>query len=98
MQHVVDFTLDVDAYMFHRYTCSASVTGASYASGKEFGYGIVTKILRKHLEQMGKVLSTTFPPLWTDQNYINVEYDILLDRLLMFVTYCAQELKCNVRS
>ena len=39
-----------------------------------------------------------FPPLWTDQNYINVEYDILLDRLLMFVTYCAQELKCNVRS
>ena len=39
-----------------------------------------------------------FPPLWTDQNYINVDYDILLDRLLMFVTYCAQELKCNVRS
>ena len=39
-----------------------------------------------------------FPPLWTDQNYINVEYDILLDRLIMFVTYCAQELKCNVRS
>ena len=39
-----------------------------------------------------------FPPLWTDHNYINVEYDILLDRLIMFVTYCAQELKCNVRS
>ena len=57
MQHVVDFTLNVDACMFHRYSCSASVTGASYASGKEFGYGIVTKVLRKHLDQMGKVFT-----------------------------------------
>ena len=57
MQHVVDFTLDVDAYMFHRYSCSASVTGASYASGKEFSYGIVTEIIRKHLDKMGKVFT-----------------------------------------
>jgi hypothetical protein len=32
-----------------------------------------------------------FPPVWTDTN-------TLLDRLLMFVTYLAHELRCNVRS
>ena len=45
-----------------------------------------------------KFSSKYFPPLWTDQTYVTVDYDTLLDRLLMFVTYCAQELKCNVRS
>jgi hypothetical protein len=39
-----------------------------------------------------------FPPLWAAQHYVTVDYDTLLDRLLMFVTYCAQELKCNIRS
>ena len=42
--------------------------------------------------------SKYFPPLWTSQQYVTVDYDTLLDRLLMFVTYCAQEIKCNIRS
>ena len=29
---------------------------------------------------------------------MTVEYNTLLDRLLMFVTYCAHELRCNLRS
>ena len=45
-----------------------------------------------------KFSSKYFPPIWTDETFITVDYDTLLDRLLMFVTYCAQELKCNVRS
>ena len=43
--------------MFHRYSCATSVTSASYGSGKEFGYGIVTEILRKHMDKMGKVFT-----------------------------------------
>ena len=31
-------------------------------------------------------------------NYKNMQYSELLEKLLMFVTYCAYELKCNVRS
>ena len=50
------------------------------------------------MEQWETFSSKYFPPIWTDQTYITVDYDTLLDRLLMFVTYCAQELKCNVRS
>ena len=45
-----------------------------------------------------KISRKCFPPIWTDKTYINVDYDTLLDRLLMFITYCAQELKCNLRS
>ena len=57
------------------------------------------KNLTEALGTNGKKFSRKyFPPIWTDQTYINVDYDTLLDRLLMFVTYCAQELKCNVRS
>ena len=39
-----------------------------------------------------------FPPVWTDTQYNNIDYTTLLDRLLMFVTYLAHELRCNVRS
>jgi len=39
-----------------------------------------------------------FPPVWTDSHYHKIDYKILLDRLLMFVTYLAHELRCNVRS
>ena len=39
-----------------------------------------------------------FPPVWTDTHYNNIDYTTLLDRLLMFVTYLAHELRCNVRS
>ena len=39
-----------------------------------------------------------FPPVWTDIEYKFVQYNTLLDRLLMFVTYLAHELKCNVRT
>ena len=39
-----------------------------------------------------------FPPVWTDTHYNNIEYITLLDTLLMFVTYLAHELRCNVRS
>jgi hypothetical protein len=39
-----------------------------------------------------------FPPAWTEQIYVTINYDTLLDRLLMFVAYCAQEIKCHVRS
>ena len=39
-----------------------------------------------------------FPPVWTDIEYKFVQYNTLLDRLLMFVTYLAHEIKCNVRS
>ena len=39
-----------------------------------------------------------FPPVWTDTHYKNIDYNTLLDRLLMFVTYLAHELRCNVRS
>ena len=47
---------------------------------------------------MGTFFQKYFPPVWTDQTYVTVDYDTLLDRLLMFVTYCAQELRCNVCS
>jgi hypothetical protein len=39
-----------------------------------------------------------FPPMWTAQIYVTIDYDTLLDRLLMFVAYCAHEIKCHVRS
>ena len=39
-----------------------------------------------------------FPPVWNDLQYRTLDYNTLLDRLLMFVTYLAHELKCNVRS
>ena len=39
-----------------------------------------------------------FPPVWTDIQYRTLDYNTLIDRLLMFVTYLAHELKCNVRS
>jgi len=39
-----------------------------------------------------------FPPVWADTHYNMIDYNTLLDRLLMFVTYLAHELKCNVRS
>jgi hypothetical protein len=39
-----------------------------------------------------------FPPVWTDIQYTIIDYTTLLDRLLMFVTYLAHELRCNVRS
>lgn len=39
-----------------------------------------------------------FPPLWSEQIYVTIDYDTLLDSLLMFVAYCAQEIKCHVRS
>ena len=39
-----------------------------------------------------------FPPVWTDTHYNNIDYTTLLDRLLMFVTYLAHELRYNVRS
>jgi len=45
-----------------------------------------------------KFLLKYFSPVWTTDNYLTVDYNSLLDRLLMFVTYCAHELKCNVRS
>lgn len=45
-----------------------------------------------------KFLQKFFSPGWTDNNYITIDYNTLLDRLIMFVTYCAQELHCNVRS
>ena len=47
---------------------------------------------------MGTVLIQVFSASMEDQNYVTVNYDTLLDRFLMFVTYCAQELRCNVRS
>ena len=43
--------------MSRRHRCAASVTGASYVAGKEFGYGIVTEVIRKHLDKMGKVFT-----------------------------------------
>ena len=91
-------TLVINALMFHRWLCSTSVTGTSYASGKEFRYEIVTKSYGSTWNKWEKFSSKYFPPLWTDQTYVTVYYDTLLDRLFMFVTYCAQELKCNVRS
>ena len=36
---------------------------------------------------------TRFPPVWTDTHYNNIDYTTLLDRLLMFVTYLAHELR-----
>ena len=39
-----------------------------------------------------------FLPVWTDTHYTNIDYTTLLDTLLMFVTYLAHELRCNVRS
>jgi hypothetical protein len=39
-----------------------------------------------------------FPPVWTDTHYNNIGYTTLLDTLLMFVTYLAHELRCNIRS
>ena len=39
-----------------------------------------------------------FLPVWTDTHYKIIDYNTLLDRLLMFVTYLAHELRCNVRS
>jgi hypothetical protein len=39
-----------------------------------------------------------FPPVWTDIHYKIIDYNTLLDRLMMFVTYLAHELKCNERS
>jgi hypothetical protein len=39
-----------------------------------------------------------FPPVWTETHYKIIGYNTLLDRLLMFVTYLAHELRCNVRS
>jgi hypothetical protein len=39
-----------------------------------------------------------FPPVWNDIQYRTLDYNTLIDRLLMFVTYLAHELKCNVRS
>ena len=56
------------------------------------------KSCRSTCHKWEKFSSKYFHPLWTEQTYVTVEYDTLLDRLLMFVTYCAQELKCNVRS
>jgi hypothetical protein len=45
-----------------------------------------------------KFLLKYFSPVWTTEKYSTITYNALLDRLLMFVAYCAHELKCNVRS
>jgi len=45
-----------------------------------------------------KLCCKNFPPMWTDQIYVTIDYDTLLDRLLMFVAYCAHEIKRHVRS
>ena len=43
-------------------------------------------------------LNKYFPPVWTDTHYSNIDYTTLLDQLLMFATYLAHELRCNIRS
>ena len=45
-----------------------------------------------------KFLTKYFFPKLTEHQYVQVQAPWLLEKLIMFVTYCATELKCNVRS
>lgn len=42
--------------------------------------------------------TTHIGPLPTDSAYRRLTYQQFLDRLMMFVSYCAIDLKCNIRS
>jgi hypothetical protein len=45
-----------------------------------------------------KFLTKYFSPQLAEHQYAQIQESWLLERLIMFVTYCATELKCNVRS
>ena len=45
-----------------------------------------------------KFLTKYFSPKLAEHQYVHIQASWLLEKLIMFVTYCATELKCNVRS
>ena len=45
-----------------------------------------------------KFLTKYFSPKLKEHQYMHIQAPWLLEKLIMFVTYCASELKCNVRS
>ena len=73
--------------------------GDGTTSRKEFSYLIITKVTPKCLEQVGKIFNKVFfPQIGRTSICVHIQASWLLEKLTMFVTYYATELKCNVRS